>query len=126
MSVCVCGGGVLALLSEGQGKQGWILAMGLENKILSGAAHLQLSLRGCRGGHSQWEQKPSPEPPVCQGGPPGYLGSCSCSAKAPQKEVVGKEARFCQNLAQGLVGSVCVSSHEKSFQSTNHVNPSHI
>lgn len=70
---CVGGGGRLALLSEGQGKQGWILAMGLENKILPGAAHLQLSLRGCRGGHSQWEQKPSPEPPVCQGGPPGYL-----------------------------------------------------
>lgn len=70
---CVGGRGRLALLSEGQGKQGWILAMGLENKILPGAAHLQLSLRGCRGGHSQWEQKPSPEPPVCQGGPPGYL-----------------------------------------------------
>lgn len=67
--------GVLSLPSEGQGRQGWILAMGLGN-ILE-LAHQLLGLKGSPGGHSRGgggEQNPSPELRVCQGGPPGDLG----------------------------------------------------
>ena len=91
--VCVCWGIelVLALLSEGQGSQRWILTVRLGNSVPpSGAAPPPQTPRDAEVGTTC--EKPRAVPPVCQGGPPGYLCAPPSPCQGPGKEAVGREA----------------------------------